>query len=59
MTCVYTLKVRNDVTLSTNCKSCPYNYEDCKHHECLIGNGVKRVVTVVNNQYPGPLISVS
>lgn len=58
MTCKYTLAVSNFVTLGGACLSCPHNKEHCKRYKCIPANNLKRTITVINYQYPGPIIDV-
>jgi L-ascorbate oxidase len=58
MVCKYYFLVEWFQTLSKACYDCPNNMSDCSRNQCILANGVERVVMVVNRQLPGPLIQV-
>ena len=58
-TCEYNFTVEHFTTLSRSCFNCPQNVTDCFRPHCISGDGVYRVVKVVNRMLPGPTINVS
>ncbi|XP_018023905.1 laccase-10-like isoform X3 [Hyalella azteca] len=56
--CSFTFAVHNYQTLSRACAECPSNRTQCGQPHCVPANGVRRLITVVNHQLPGPGIHV-
>ncbi|CAL4147895.1 unnamed protein product [Meganyctiphanes norvegica] len=56
--CHFDLEVSRYSTLSRACYDCPRNPADCSRPECVAADGVRRLITVVNKQLPGPTIQV-
>ncbi|XP_065347467.1 uncharacterized protein LOC135944434 isoform X1 [Cloeon dipterum] len=59
MTCYYNFEVEPYQTLSKACYACAFgNVTDCMRQDCVAGDGVARLIAVVNRQLPGPEIRV-
>lgn len=58
MLCHYNFVVEWYQTLSKACYDCPYVADDCERPHCIVGDGRKRPILVVNRQMPGPSIEV-
>ena len=41
------------------CYDCPSNKTDCERPECIMANGKRRLLYVVNKELPGPAIQVN
>lgn len=59
MLCHYNFVVEWYQTLSKACYDCPYTADDCNRPHCIVGDGRKRPILVVNRQMPGPSIEVN
>lgn len=57
--CYYTFKLEYYHTMSKACYDCPFNITDCFRPHCVLADGVKRSILVVNRQMPGPPIEVN
>lgn len=58
MTCQYYFEIEKYLTRSKACYYCPFIFEDCFRPDCIPADGVRRLVTVINRQLPGPSINV-
>ncbi|KAL1465394.1 hypothetical protein WDU94_004972 [Cyamophila willieti] len=58
MTCTYTFHIEWYYTMSKACFDCPYNVTDCGRLHCIPADGMKRAITIVNRQMPGPSVDV-
>ena len=58
MKCVYHWKIQMYTTMGKACFECPYNITDCYRPHCITANGLKRQITSVNKQIPGPALQV-
>lgn len=58
MICSYDFQVEHYQTMSKACYECPFSLNDCGLKDCVAADGVKRPITVVNRQFPGPSIEV-
>ena len=58
MECDYSFTVESYMTMSTACKNCPEELEDCLRPECVPADGVKRAIKTVNRMIPGPALIV-
>ena len=59
MVCKYTFELEWYYTMSKACYNCPLHLEDCSRKDCVVGDGVRRPIIVVNRQMPGPSVEVS
>jgi len=59
MVCKYRFELEWYYTMSKACYDCPLNLEDCSRKDCVVGDGVRRPIIVVNRQMPGPSVEVS
>ncbi|XP_008487811.1 laccase [Diaphorina citri] len=57
-TCTYDFHIEWYYTMSKACYDCPFNVTDCGRLHCIPADGVKRAITVVNRQLPGPAVDV-
>ncbi|KAL0274857.1 UNVERIFIED_CONTAM: hypothetical protein PYX00_002890 [Menopon gallinae] len=58
MICSYDFHIEHYQTMSKACYECPFNVSHCDLKDCIAADGVKRTITVVNRQFPGPSIEV-
>lgn len=58
MNCHYVFHVEWYYTMSKACFDCPYNITDCNRLHCIPADGMKRAITIVNRQMPGPSVDV-
>uniref|UniRef100_A0A8D8WL32 Laccase-2 n=1 Tax=Cacopsylla melanoneura TaxID=428564 RepID=A0A8D8WL32_9HEMI len=58
MTCTYNFHIEWYYTMSKACFDCPYNVTDCGRLHCIPADGMKRAITIVNRQMPGPSVDV-
>lgn len=54
--CFFHFRVETMYTMSKACFNCPSVFTDCFRPDCMVGGGIRRVVTSVNRQIPGPAI---
>lgn len=59
MVCKYRFELEWYYTMSKACYNCPLDLEDCSRKDCVVGDGVRRPIVVVNRQMPGPSVEVS
>lgn len=59
MVCRYKFELEWYYTMSKACYNCPLSLDDCDRKDCVVADGVKRPIVVVNRQMPGPSIEVS
>jgi len=59
MVCKYMFELEWYYTMSKACYNCPLHLEDCSRKDCVVGDGVRRPIIVVNRQMPGPSVEVS
>jgi hypothetical protein len=59
MVCRYKFELEWYYTMSKACYNCPLHLEDCSRKHCVVGDGVRRPIIVVNRQMPGPSVEVS
>lgn len=59
MVCKYRFELEWYYTMSKACYNCPLHLEDCSRKDCVVGDGVRRPIVVVNRQMPGPSVEVS
>jgi hypothetical protein len=59
MVCKYRFELEWYYTMSKACYNCPLHLEDCSRKDCVVGDGVRRPILVVNRQMPGPSVEVS
>jgi len=59
MVCRYRFELEWYYTMSKACYNCPLNLDDCNRKDCVVADGVRRPIVVVNRQMPGPSIEVS
>lgn len=59
MKCHYTFKLEGYTTMSKACYNCPNNITDCFRPHCIPTDGIKRPISVINRQLPGPSIEVN
>jgi hypothetical protein len=59
MVCKYRFELEWYYTMSKACYDCPLHLEDCSRKDCIVGDGVRRPIVVVNRQMPGPSVEVS
>jgi hypothetical protein len=59
MVCRYTFQLEWYYTMSKACYNCPLRLDDCNRMDCVVADGVRRPIVVVNRQMPGPSIEVS
>ena len=59
MVCKYRFELEWYYTMSKACYNCPLHLEDCSRKDCIVGDGVRRPIIVVNRQMPGPSVEVS
>lgn len=59
MVCRYKFELEWYYTMSKACYNCPVHLDDCNRKDCVVGDGVRRPVVVVNRQMPGPSVEVS
>jgi hypothetical protein len=59
MRCRYRFELEWYYTMSKACYDCPLHLDDCNRKDCIVADGVKRPVVVVNRQMPGPSVEVS
>ena len=58
MTCEYDWTLELYSTLSRACYFCPQNYTDCLRENCILADGIKKSIEVINKLLPGPAIQV-
>lgn len=58
LTCNYEFVVEEFHTMSKACYNCPSNITDCYRPHCIVADGMKRSIVVVNRMLPGPSIEV-
>lgn len=58
MTCQYKFTIEWYETLSKACYDCPTNKTDCDRPHCILADGIRRSVLIVNRMMPGPAIEV-
>lgn len=58
MVCKYRFELEWYYTMSKACYNCPLHLEDCSRKDCVVGDGVRRPIVVVNRQMPGPSVEV-
>lgn len=59
MVCRYRFELEWYYTMSKACYNCPLNLVDCNRKDCVVADGIRRPIVVVNRQMPGPSIEVS
>jgi hypothetical protein len=59
MVCKYRFELEWYYTMSKACYNCPLHLEDCFRKDCVVTDGVRRPIIVVNRQMPGPSVEVS
>jgi hypothetical protein len=59
MVCKYRFELEWYYTMSKACYDCPLHLEDCSRKDCIVSDGVRRPIVVVNRQMPGPSVEVS
>lgn len=59
MVCKYRFELEWYYTMSKACYNCPLQLGDCSRKDCIVGDGVRRPIMVVNRQMPGPSVEVS
>jgi hypothetical protein len=59
MVCKYRFELEWYYTMSKACYNCPLHLEDCSRKDCVVADGVRRPIIVVNRQMPGPSVEVS
>lgn len=59
MVCRYKFELEWYYTMSKACYNCPLSLDDCNRKDCVVADGVRRPIVVVNRQIPGPSIEVS
>lgn len=58
MVCRYKFELEWYYTMSKACYDCPLKLSDCDRKDCVVADGVKRPIAVVNRQLPGPSVEV-
>lgn len=58
MVCKYRFELEWYYTMSKACYNCPLHLEDCSRKHCVVVDGVRRPIVVVNRQMPGPSVEV-
>ncbi|CAD7090823.1 unnamed protein product [Hermetia illucens] len=58
MVCKYTFEISQFEAASTACGDCPFNLTDCDRKNCIIADGVPRLIIPVERSMPGPTIHV-
>ncbi|PNF34083.1 hypothetical protein B7P43_G01149 [Cryptotermes secundus] len=58
MVCRYRFQLEWYYTMSKACYNCPVHLDDCNRKDCVVADGVRRPVVVVNRQMPGPSVEV-
>ncbi|XP_069688622.1 uncharacterized protein [Periplaneta americana] len=58
MVCRYKFELEWYYTMSKACYNCPSELTDCDRKDCVVADGVKRPIVVVNRQLPGPSVEV-
>ncbi|XP_069954298.1 uncharacterized protein [Cherax quadricarinatus] len=56
--CQFNFDVHFYQTMSRACYDCPRNVTDCDRPECVVGDGIRRMVVTINKLIPGPPIEV-
>jgi hypothetical protein len=59
MVCRYKFELEWYYTMCKACYNCPLSLDDCNRKDCVVADGVRRPIVVVNRQIPGPSIEVS
>jgi hypothetical protein len=59
MVCQYKFELEWYYSMSKACYNCPLSLDDCNRKDCVVADGIRRPIVVVNRQMPGPSIEVS